>query len=193
MRCTLPILFVAALLGVSGCDQSETTRAIKPVAKTPTTTTAPATQTAKGPVIQMQIGGEPCDFPLARLRFSQKDGVISADLFSNDPKEAIDDNYAGNSFYLVMTFEGEDPRALGSVTWPYKAASGTRAETTTGLFLNGTKFRLQPYEVVVQLVPVGASMDVTIQGQFLRFDTRQDGLPTPVAVEARFKAAVEYK
>jgi hypothetical protein len=52
---------------------------------------------------------------------------------------------------------------------------------------------LQPYEVVVQLVPIGASMDVTIQGQFLRFDTRQDGLPTPVTVEASFKATVEYR
>ena len=191
----IPFLLAGlVVITAPGCDRTESTRAAKPVAKPPATNPAPATtQAAKVPTFAMTIGGESFDFPLAKLRLTSKDGAVVADLFSDDPKEAIEDKYTGNSFYLVMPLEGDDPRALGQSTWVYKAASGTRAETTTGIFLHGTKYRLQPYEVKIELLPAGPTALVSIRGQFLRFATKQDGLPTTMAVEADLKATVEYK
>lgn len=191
----LLIAGLAMALGV-GCDRTETSGTDKPRGRTSVAdaATAPATTPATRPAIPMTIGGEVFNFPAAKLRLAGKDGAITADLYSDDPKEAIEDNYTGNSFYLVMPLEGDDPQTLGEATWVYKAASGTaRSETTTGIFLYGTKYRLQPLVVSVDILCAGPTARVIIRGQFLRFDTKQDGLPTPVSVSADIRATIEYK
>ena len=71
------------------------------------------------------------EFPPAILQLRQKDERLSALLLSDDPKDAIDDNYKGNSFYMHMPVDAADVKDLTSTAWHYQAPSSERSESAS--------------------------------------------------------------
>src|SRR5438045_3131982 len=67
-----------------------------------------------GPVVRapsvILIDQKPYSFPPAILQLRNRDGQVSAILMSDDPKEAINEDYRGNSFYLEMPLQIADAK-----------------------------------------------------------------------------------
>jgi hypothetical protein len=98
----------------------------------------------------MNINGHLTTFPAARVRLESDGRNLVALLYSNDPREALKSNYAGNSFYLRMVLDIDDASKLNDARWSYTAPSsgGDReADSPYGIFLGGRKIALQPFDV----------------------------------------------
>lgn len=191
---------ILSILAVIGCERKPMPRqgaeagpATEPAL---VSTTAPSTHPATEPTMSMMVIDERIyTFPPARLRVQQKrsgDPVVAV-LFSDDPKNAIDDNYTGNSYYLEMTLDVASPDELGQAVWMYKAPSSSRMNSTSGIFLDGTKVQLQPLEVRVEFEPRGQEMGVMMQGHYLLFDGNDPNIGRMVQVSANLTAKVEKK
>src|SRR6478609_2753396 len=86
------------------------------------------------------------DFPRARLRLTKDGEKYAAVLYSDDPKTAINPDYSGNSFYLQMTLDIDDPQKLSGADWQFISDSSEQREPGDGLFLDGNRVHLQPSE-----------------------------------------------
>lgn len=186
---------MAGLLLAIGCER-------KPVpANGPpsTPTTGPTTEVVSDASTQpsteptaslMMIDQRIVSFPPAKLRVQQKrDGdPVVAVLFSDDPKNAIDDNYTGNSYYLEMTLDVANPTEVGQAIWMYKSPTSARTNSTNGIFLDGTRIQLQPLEVRVEFEPRGKQIGVMLQGHFLQFDGNDPNIGRMVRVSADLTA-----
>lgn len=184
--------FVLAALTAAGCDQREQgpatqtpPRAALPstapavVAHAPATQpdTAPAVVAAPGSSSTLLIDGRLVQFPGARLRLNHADGNINAVLFTADPKNAIDSDYIGNSFYLVMPLQITDPQALATAEWVCRATGDEERNTTEGIFLHGLRAHYQPSDVRVTFAGTVGLVQVQLAGQFLAFDSAVPGPP----------------
>ena len=188
---------------IVGCDRS-------PVA-TPGPSTAPAsdptlaaqatTYPATGPAstqpraTSMLIDGRLVQFPPAKLVLKSRGGVHAL-LFSDDPPDAIRDDYAGNSFYLDIVLDIEAPDQLATTKWIYKAPNSERSDTVSGIYLDGRKKHLQPFDVVAEFDhEPGRAVKVYLNGQFLLFGA--DDEPTSpgqlIVVSAEIDAPVAQK
>jgi hypothetical protein len=117
-------------------------------------------------------------------------------LHSDDPPAAIRDDYAGNSYYLDMPLEIETAEELAETKWVFKAPTSERADTVSGIYLDGRKKHLQPFDVVAEFDrPPGQPVKVYLSGQFLLFGAEDD--PTVpgqiVVVSAELEATVARK
>ncbi|HEV2688713.1 MAG TPA: hypothetical protein VGV35_09170 [Bryobacteraceae bacterium] len=137
------------------------------------------------------------DFPRARLRLTKEsENKYAAVLYSDDPKTAINSDYHGNSFFLQMKLDLEDPHNLTNVNWPFKAASSDKDETADGIFLDGNRVHLQPSDIMISFDGAGNNVQVLVMGQFLKFEgAGADGNrpPAQVGVRGEFSATVEVK
>lgn len=134
------------------------------------------------------------EFPRARLRITKEGDKCAAVLYSDDPKTAINPDYTGNSFFLRMKLDVEDPQNLTGVDWRFKALNSDHDETGDGIFLNGTRIHLQPSDILVTFDGGGKSVQVVVAGQFLKFDNNDSNrLPIFVGVRGEFPATVEIK
>lgn len=127
------------------------------------------------------IDGQPMEFPPAKLILETRDGRTVALLMSDDPREAINDDYTGNSYYLEVAFD-EEIDTLRDRVWHYQARSTERVESLNGFFLNGNRFELQPYELKIHFEhnpphpATGAGGDVVwISGTCYEYATRVVG------------------
>lgn len=176
----------------------------------PTTTTRPATKPAiddepvvlQAPSAYIRILDEAGDetiyeFPPAKLWLKPlsptADGVsrVRVLLFSDDPPEAISQDWASHSFYFEMDLElSQDtalptgrmtggssiaPEDLAYAEWVYRSPSSEKIDTQSGIFLassDGTaRHQLQPSDVFVTFDPIGDGfVDITLRGQFAEFD-----------------------
>jgi hypothetical protein len=172
------IFFVAsAILANAGCDRPQ--QSAKP-ATAPTValsespaevvaTSAPATTTATSQPANsvIQINDRIMSFPPARLRIESDGQHLVALLFSDDPKDALRDNYTGNSFYLRMELDVEKVEDLAEARWHYTApSSGDREDSPYGIYLGGKKLQLQPYDVRGAFRVNDGATAVSISGQF---------------------------
>ena len=179
-------LVVVCLLGFAGCDRSApVARPPTPPAATAPATSAPATTTAAISVIN--VNGHATVFPAARLRLEQQDDRVIALLFSDDPRDALKDNYTGNSFYLRMELDITDPKEIARSEWHYQAPSAAQREDSPyGIYLTGRKVQLQPFDVRARFKLSGAGTTVLISGQFEvigEAGDRRDPQVIPVAAE----------
>src|SRR5437016_3990690 len=88
------------------------------------------------------------DFPAAILRLTKReDGKYDAVLYSNDPKSALNAGYTGNSFFIQMRLDIDDPHKLVNVPWGYRTNSTEHEESGDGIFLQGNRIHLQPSDV----------------------------------------------
>jgi hypothetical protein len=184
------------LLALVGCDQSASTpTSPRPATRAAATTQSPATTTtAKAPPPTfMNINGGRVVFPAARLRLEEDDGHLVALLFSDDPREALKENYAGNSFYLKMELDVAEISELAKAQWHYTAPSASQREDSPyGIFLNGRKVQLQPFDVQARFRPNGG-VTVLIAGQFQMIDsaTTEPGPPKMITVAAEMHARLD--
>lgn len=124
--------------------------------------------------------GTPVQFPPARLHVSSKaDEPPSVLLFSDDPKEAINKDWAGDRYYFSMAFQQPigDDRQLDGVDWPFTASSSEKEETGNGIFLHGDQYHLEPVQAIVHFEGVAPHMLVKVAGQFLQYDTANPNAP----------------
>ena len=88
-------------------------------AKAQATSAAPATR----PASLININGVATVFPPARMRLEHDGEHLVALLFSDDPREALKNNYTGNSFYLRMQLDIGDAAELAQTEWRFQAPS----------------------------------------------------------------------
>ncbi|HZK81081.1 MAG TPA: hypothetical protein VFC46_08445 [Humisphaera sp.] len=110
------------------------------------------------------------EFPRARIHINQSDNT--AVLYSDDPKSAIKTTYGGNSYYMVIPLDKDQPLKLDGYQWQYKAASvDDHRDSADGIFMDGQRYHLQPSDVTVAFQGKGSEMKVAVIGQFTKFDT----------------------
>ena len=145
--------------------------------------TLPATRPA-GSVIFLDASA--AEFPSCKLVLPDKAGSPVL-LMSDDPPEAINENYAGNSFYFELPLDVKSMDELAGMAYPYRAASAERMETLNGIFLNGNRKQLQPYDYSLTFSKEDDVDVVLLRGTFLQFDSPDDQAPKQVTVAARFR------
>lgn len=176
LRPILSATCVFAMIANNGCDRRD---AKHPSTDTTATTIAPAipatnpsTQLAdaamKRPPVAMRIEDKRVEFPPAKLRVGASDGKVIALLYSDDPKDALKDQYAGNSFYFQMELDADEVKNFADSDWRFKATSNEQTDSPYGIFLDGHRKQLQPVEVSITFEPAGGDETlITVSGKFL--------------------------
>lgn len=212
-RCSIvAAVALASALAVAGCDRPDhgpqasppsatqpSAAAIIASATQPSLVLVPASQPSViGLVSTISVNNTDFLFPNAQLRLTQDNGGVTAVLYSNDPKEAMDDNYKGNSYYMRMPLNATDPDDLSAATWTYKAPSEHEAaDSAEGIFIfvNGQKYQLRPTDAQATFEGKSPHIVVYLQGQFRMAPTGEDisAEPKQVEVRARLEATVPAK
>lgn len=217
---TLAALAAGLALAIAGlaCDGEESDRTA--MVMQPAEPVRPATQPAQkldpqdevGNVpVYISIDGEPYAFPPAKLWLKRNGNRVRARLLSDDPPEALDSDWSGDSFYFEMDMElpaseqiasgdAGEPQLAGQVTaedleaaeWIFRNESSDRTPTKSGIFLGGAS-HLQPISVNVLFDHVDENtVMVTLEGIFADFDpARPDEMTArrQVRVQAALPAA----
>jgi hypothetical protein len=184
----------AVCLSLFACDKRSASST--PTGSAPTTTSAvavnaPATMPSTQPAASLDIDGKPIAFPPAKLVITKKAGGLEAILCSDDPPNAIEPNYNGNSFMIEMKLDVDDPADLPSVVWEYKTENQSPQDSTTGIFLNGARRQMQPSDVRVTFERQGDRVVATVGGKFLLFETHDIAAPVQlVDVRGKLDAVV---
>jgi len=124
--------------------------------------------------------GTPRQFPPARLRLrGGGDEPVTALLFSDDPKGAIDKNWAGDRYYFEMKLPAADLMRLDGIQWAYQipSAQADREESPNGIYLQGDRYHLEPANVLVRFEGRAPNMTVWMGGIFLQYDSQDPGAP----------------
>jgi hypothetical protein len=165
--------------------------ATAPVPAVVQATTQPASRPAQS---RLRINAQPVEFPRARLVLVHKSPTVVVRLFSDDPKEALDPNYSGNAYFFEVPLEISDANQIAGMQATFQAASAEHSETANGIFLDGTRKHLQPFNVIIRFDRAGADLLVSVTGQFMMFRTRdQDAPPEAVWVHGELAAPLETK
>jgi hypothetical protein len=125
--------------------------------------------------------GAPRQFPPARLRLVAKgDEPVTALLFSDDPKEAINKDWAGDRFYLQFPLQHvSDVQKVDGAEWWFQASASEREESANGIFMKGDRYHFEPFNVRVRLEgkPATGGLSIQIAGQFFQYDTANPNTP----------------
>lgn len=141
----------------------------------------------------MIIDQKPREFPPPKLVVEERNGRTVALLLSDDPPEALNPNYTGNSYYIEMTFD-EKLKDLAGHEWVYEAPSADRLESTNGIFLEGNRKQLQPFQVKIKFQADPGGDIVWIGGTFYEFmETDPPTAPRMVPVAGRLILPVAEK
>jgi hypothetical protein len=133
------------------------------------------------------------DFPAARLRISKDGDKYATVLYTDDPKTAINPDYAGNSFYLKMMLDIDGPTKLSGADWQFTAPTSEHREADDGIFLDGNRVHLQTSDVNVSFKDQSAhTVQVLVWGQFRKFDADHPTSPGKLmTVHGEFLATVD--
>ncbi len=196
---------VGAALMAGGCDRAPSAPVEQPAHQEhgPTTssatavitraTTAPATRDAGVDESSvMEIGGAPYFFPPARLRVDVKDEQVRARLYSNDPPTALSKSYSGNFYYFDVPLDIKDPADIAEAQWTFKATGKEQEDSPNGIFLDGMKKQLQPYDATITFTRTGDKIMTRVTGKFLLFGEDQSEAKT-VNVDGVLTAVVQGK
>jgi hypothetical protein len=191
---------VAVLLAAGGCKrQSKPAAPVPPPATAPhaSPASAPATRAAATQALQaraepsvMEINGKPWFFPPARLRVEEKEGVVRAQLYSSSQPTIPEKSDAGNLYYFDIPLDIDDPAQIEHAQWSIESTSQQQDDSPNGIFLDGMKMQLQPYNVHILFNRDGQNIMVRVVGQFLQFSDEQPA-PQVVKVDAALTAAVQ--
>ena len=186
------------LVGISACDRpksqqkGESTTTVRPYSVIdPNPTTLPATRPA---VSKIMIDGREFSFPAARLVLQQSEPTVDLLLFSDDPPDALSATYAGNRYYFELKLDIDDLEKLAASDVHWKAASIERVDAPDGIFLDGDKRMLQPYDLRVAFSQTGKVYTIEIGGEFLMFNSKEEATaPRTVQVRGTLMAELEKK
>ena len=180
-----------SLLGCGKHSDSSATSDSNPPTATTTVAANPTSAPSSQPAASLEIDGKPVAFPPAKLVITKKAGGLEAILCSDDPPNAIDPGYTGNSFMIEMKLDVDDPADLPTAVWEYKTEKQSPRDSTTGIFLNGARRQMQPSDVRITFEKQGDRMVAMVNGKFLLFDTQDVAAPVQVVdVKGKLDAAV---
>lgn len=115
--------------------------------------------------------GKPVKFPRARLKLTGKgDHALVALLYSDDPKEAIKADWQGDRYYFRMPLQVADRAAIDGLPYRMAVSLEEAEETTTGVFLVGDRYHLEPIDLSVKFEVQGPHVRVFIGGLFKQID-----------------------
>ena len=155
----------------------------------PATVPATAPATSQSALSLINVNGHSTVFPPARLRIDRDGDHLVITLFSDDPRKALKDNYAGNSYYLHMDLDTDDIAKLSQAQWHFQEpSSAMRQDSPYGIFLAGRQTQIQPYDVRARFRRADGADKVTVflSGQFQMVNAASEGGPSqmlPVAAE----------
>jgi hypothetical protein len=178
------MVVAVCLLAAAGCDKPRAQVSVAPPAAPATAPQvalppAAATQAAEAADNTpdgciMMINQQPVQFPPARLRIKSSDGKVVALLYSDDPKDALNNNYTGNGFYFSLSLDVAGAN-FDHATWTHQSETSERTDTPYGIFLDGHRRQLQPLDVRIRLLPAASGgMKVEMAGTFLSIDPQDD-------------------
>jgi hypothetical protein len=161
----------------------------KPVAGGVSAASRPAAKRAS----HMTINNVLVAFPEAKLLVRKEGDKLSAFLVSNDPPEVINPTYQGNRYYFEMALDAvDDIKNLAEAEFRYKAPTAESQETPNGIFLDGDRQHLEPYDIQVTFDKDGDHLIADIRGQFIYFP-KGSVVGQWVPVAARLAAKPETK
>jgi len=123
----------------------------------------------------LTVDGKVVEFPPARLRLTPTDEGVTALLFSDDPPSATAASYTGNGFYFDLALRVADPEKIDGAEYYYKADDSEPSESLNGILLHGTRYHLQPQDVVIKFEAQGRKVMASVAGRFLVVRTSSDG------------------
>src|SRR5215213_455035 len=187
-RAIVPAVVAAALLA-PGCDRpaAKTARNSAPspsdddlpasVDAQPAGSTQPQTSAADTQPANafLTVDGKVVEFPPARLRLTPTDEGVTALLYSDDPPSATAASYTGNGFYFDLALRVADPEKIDGAEYYYKADDSEPSESLNGILLHGTRYHLQPQDVVIKFDAQGRKVMASVAGRFLVVRTSTDG------------------
>jgi len=145
----------------------------------------------------LTIDGKVTEFPPARLRLSKTDEGVTAVLYSDDPPNATSASYTGNGFYFDLALRAADPENIDGAEYYYKADDSEPSESLNGILLRGTKYHLQPQDVMIRFDADGRKVMAQVTGRFLVVHTTGDKDDTPfgqmAAVQGTLYTTAEVK
>lgn len=156
-------------------------------------TVPPVTQPARPPSF-ITIERQPYEFPPARLSVQARDGKVSALLFSDDPRDAINRGYLGHSYYLPMNLDIGSVEELPDAVWSFRSSVSESGDSNAGIFLEGDRVQLVPVDVQVSFEPLDErELVVILRGGFRWKDDDHAAAPRIVGVSARLAAEVKAR
>ena len=147
------------------------------------------------PAAFLMLDRQPVQFPPARIVLKQNALGQTARVYSDDPPESINANYAGSSFYLDMnltTLPGGKPGELADAVWikgenpddpnaaqpPAGQPANRKASNPNGIYLDGGRRVLQPLRATVTFAPrPDGRVLVRVSGTFNEFAPGADAAP----------------
>lgn len=163
------------------------------VGSAPTSKPLAATRPAEKRSSQMTINNVLVPFPEAKLLLRKEGDKLTAFLVSNDPPEVIAPTYQGNRYYFEMSLDAvDDIKNLSDAEFRYKAPTAESQDTPNGIFLDGDRQHLEPYDIQVTFDKDGDHVVADIRGQFIYFP-KGNVNGQWVAVVARLAARPEMK
>jgi hypothetical protein len=194
-RSWIMLMLVVAL---SACDRpkgqqkGESTTTVRPYSVIDAT---PATLPSTRPTVsKIMIDGREFTFPTARLVLQQSEPTVDLLLFSDDPPDALSATYAGNRYYFELKLDLDDLEKLAASDMHWKAGSIERIDAPDGIFLDGDKRMLQPFNLRVAFSQTGTVYTIEIGGDFLLFQNKEEATaPKTVQVRGTLMAELEKK
>jgi hypothetical protein len=157
-----------AVVATPAAGVSQATPASKPVLRADGSSAT--SKPVEKPQSQMLINGVLVNFPEAKLLVRKEGDKLSAFLVSNDPPEVINPTYQGNRYYFEMALDAvDDVKNLAEAEFRYKAPTAESQETPNGIFLDGDRQHLEPYDIQVTFDREGDHLVADIRGQFIYF------------------------
>lgn len=192
VRKSLTLLAVAAVVSQPlACERSA-----PPPQVSPGTPAAPATSLSLAEVVKarvpvvMTIDQDQKDFPPAKLVMESRDGKSVVLLMSDDPPQAINDDYVGNSYYLELEFDEIVPDLAGR-QWECHNSAASATDEPTGIYLEGHRKHLQPRDVKVTFERGSSGEIAWLSGTFLMIDTTDVAVP-PRLVPVTAKVTIGF-
>jgi hypothetical protein len=142
----------------------------RPVVSSGAAVAAATSRPAAKPASHMTINNVLVTFPEAKLLVRKEGDKLNAFLVSNDPPEVINPTYQGNRYYFEMSLDAvDDIKNLADAEFRYKAPTAEPQETPNGIFLDGDRQHLEPYDIQVTFDREGDHVVADIRGQFIYF------------------------
>lgn len=186
---SVAVMGVGVFAAMAGCDDSTgqshaTTQPSAVVASTqPGQTSIAGAIVPARPATIFTLDGQPQAFPSARMVVMRNSDGMTLRLCSEDPPEAIDPHYTGNSFIIDMRQCVDRVQDIPAATWDFKPSDPD--DSISGIFLHGYKNGLRPYNVHVTFQKADGELLAYITGKFLQNDPQNPAAPAePVEVSA---------
>ena len=142
----------------------------------------------------LTIDGKIMEFPPAKLRLTRTEEGVAALLYSDDPPASTGAGYTGNGFCFDLALRTPDPENIDGADYFYKADDSEPTEALNGILLQGTRYHLQPQDVVIQFDADGRKVMARIAGRFLVVRTTEESVPGQMAtVQGTLYATAEVK